>query len=943
MKKNIKILHTADWHIGQFEGPVMSNGENARFIDICKCLNDLVNEAKKQEPDAILVAGDIFDNAKVWTDRGLHETNIAIGYLRRLEKIAPVTVLLGTLNHDGKRHFELLQTAFENDSNVNIVTEPKVVPVVNQKTGAALQVACLPGFDKGYFRSQFPGLSREEEAQVFADQLHQIILGLRAQCNEGVSSILMGHYTISGADMGTSMNSIFGQFEPVIYPATLKAANFDLVCFGHIHKSQQIQPAGNVWYSGAISALNFNDEGQQYGFLMHTLGEKFKTEFIPLHSREFATVSLMDTDIAEFNKNPMPYHDEALETLVKDKQVRVVYDCTEEHHKAFSHSMYERHLYANGAYYVQSIYPQKIVTTVDKEAMDKDTSPEKLLVDYLENKSFREDKIHEITELAKPVINEVMERVTKNHNTGVMMPISIEVKNYRHYSHEVFSFEDITFCVINGENGVGKSSLFMDSIMDCLFEQTREGDLTGWINNNPEVKSGSIAFTFSIGKHIYRVCRTRTKSGKGTLNLSENVNGNWVDLSCEKMRDTQAAIEKVIEMDAVTLKACALIMQQQYGVFMEASPETRMNILANMLGLKPYEQMADQFSQLCTETNRQVRVSQDILDEKCEKLGGYELSCLEENLKKTEEQISRYRAALKEENEKIDECRNLLKQKEVAAQSAERLQEKLRSKKTSISLKNALYGALRQRIEEADNLIAQEPEIHAGVAQYNSLKAKSDSMIVAKATFDSLTEQISFAETQKNLCSGKHSRLEAELADVTEKMQKIESVLQNVDEAEAKHNAFLQLEAKIAEMNNAFSEYAAVKERMLNCKAEMEKTIKDGESKIAKQQAVVDRLQDKTALLKNSNCPIAESAKCTFLADALKAQEEIPAALKRLEEIKDEAVKKNAGATEMYEAIVKALSDIPYDADEADRLAAMKRDYGATCSSTSYLNDEMRQ
>ena len=36
----IKILHSGDWHIGRYNGPE-KDGENARYLDICACLDEL--------------------------------------------------------------------------------------------------------------------------------------------------------------------------------------------------------------------------------------------------------------------------------------------------------------------------------------------------------------------------------------------------------------------------------------------------------------------------------------------------------------------------------------------------------------------------------------------------------------------------------------------------------------------------------------------------------------------------------------------------------------------------------------------------------------------------------------------------------------------------------------------------------------------------------------
>ncbi len=55
----MKILHTADWHIGQFKGPVV-DGVNLRSQDTVKCLEYMVDVAIKERPDIVCISGDIF-------------------------------------------------------------------------------------------------------------------------------------------------------------------------------------------------------------------------------------------------------------------------------------------------------------------------------------------------------------------------------------------------------------------------------------------------------------------------------------------------------------------------------------------------------------------------------------------------------------------------------------------------------------------------------------------------------------------------------------------------------------------------------------------------------------------------------------------------------------------------------------------------------------------
>lgn len=280
----LKVLHTGDWHIGSFPGPEVG-GQNARFQDICRCLDFQAMYAEEHRPDLIVVSGDIFHQARVWSDRGLRESRTAIDHIRRLSNVAPTVVLRGTPNHDSEEQFEMLTTAFYGDDSVSVVTEPEVIHI-HTYHGQRVDVACIPGFDRGVHRAAHPGLSREEETQVFTDELAKVVLGLKAQCEPGVTSILSTHFTVPGCNMESGQTALFAQFEPVIYPDTLKAADFDLVALGHIHRPQQLPEAGRaVFYCGSITGLNFNDEGQPRGFYMRmekTLKSNSKKEVTAL-------------------------------------------------------------------------------------------------------------------------------------------------------------------------------------------------------------------------------------------------------------------------------------------------------------------------------------------------------------------------------------------------------------------------------------------------------------------------------------------------------------------------------------------------------------------------------------------------------------------------------------------------------------------------------------
>ena len=61
---SLRILHTADWHIGDFKGPV-KDGRNLRFDDTADCLDALCRKAEEIRPELVLISGDIFHQT-IW-------------------------------------------------------------------------------------------------------------------------------------------------------------------------------------------------------------------------------------------------------------------------------------------------------------------------------------------------------------------------------------------------------------------------------------------------------------------------------------------------------------------------------------------------------------------------------------------------------------------------------------------------------------------------------------------------------------------------------------------------------------------------------------------------------------------------------------------------------------------------------------------------------------
>ena len=904
----MKILHTADWHIGDKHGP-SNNGVNLRAQDTLNCLNELVRVAKEEKPDLVLVSGDIFDTAEIMQRRSHQEVLQARNIIFQLSKAAGnVIVMRGTPNHDSEWAFEELKGHFELVPNVQIVTQPQVI------TLDGVSVAVLPGFDRGVFRAKYPGLGKEEENEVLTGEISNIVKGLKTMCGTDDLTILMAHYTVPGCNVESGQVMMLTQFEPIIPVDALTAADYDLVALGHIHRPQQLFDR-NWYYSGAVNALTFNDEGQERGFYIHNYEDGvWNSVFHRTPYREFKTTYLDEADMQLINEGQYDIVGmQHWKGNIDGKIVRVLYNCTFETNKAVNKALFERKLLEDGAFQVTEINPQKISESADRQDLSDVADPEENLKQWLiEKNKYSDEKIQELILIARPIIQQAQASMSQAGVSGVFEPVEIAVKNYRNYVEETFNFNDISFCTINGQNGAGKSSLFMDAIVDCLYEKTREDDITGWIRNDEKVRSGSIMFTFRIGDKTFRVTRTRTRSRKGTLNLSELVSGEWVDRSKEKTDDTQKEIINILGMDNLTFKSCALIMQDQYGLFLQTPKAERMIVLGNLLGLGVYQAMEKLAYESKSRYGSQAARIVNEINVHSKTISDYG---------NPQESIDEAKQTLDIKLEELERITRERDSEKVLLMSMQEAQE--RADKISLSISSLIQKKLttdenmrRQSDirQQCKSLLEDEKSITSNAGRYRELETRKKELIESTTLFNSKMAEVAKANST---CSALETDLERSRAELKIKQTQL-SAYEDVsgdDEILAKASEYADKKAELDRLKEqavvyqkAKSDYSAA---IFN-RDETERTF-ENELRLADEKKKV--LEQKVTILNESDCVDIDNAHCRFLQDAIAAKEQLVTLETTYADIsarrESELTKCNANITDK----ANALSAIKFNAD----------------------------
>ncbi|WP_421181214.1 exonuclease SbcCD subunit D C-terminal domain-containing protein [Aeromonas enteropelogenes] len=279
----MKILHTADWHLGH-----QLHGHDRRF-EHDAFLDWLTDTLKARQIDALLVAGDLFDTANppasAWQQ--------LYRFLARLRAEMPNLdmVLIGG-NHDSPskldaphellRAFDLhLVGSISRDKDGQLETDRLLVPLHDNEGKVAAWCAAVPFLRSSDLRVEplAEGQDRliEGVRQIYAEVLTEG----RKRCEQDQALIAMGHaYLAAGQLSELSERRVLGGNQHAL-PADI-FTGADYTALGHLHLAQRL--AEGIHYSGSPLPLSLTETGYRHQVLEVTLeaGQLATVEPIPV-------------------------------------------------------------------------------------------------------------------------------------------------------------------------------------------------------------------------------------------------------------------------------------------------------------------------------------------------------------------------------------------------------------------------------------------------------------------------------------------------------------------------------------------------------------------------------------------------------------------------------------------------------------------------------------
>lgn len=303
----MRILHTADWHLGDRLGRI------DRTDDLRAAVERVAVYCHEAKADVLLVAGDLF--SELARPDALRET------IRHWQDVfadflgAGGTILTLTGNHDNENFCQTLRHAMTlaapsvgkhgdhvPPGRLYLAAEPTFLNLRDRTNTFDVQFVLMPyptptRYLKGEAGQRYTSLDEKNKLLIaaFEKTLHDFRHHERFRPGP---TVLSAHATVRGANIGSSLFRLQLDDDVQVNDAQM-AEQYDYVALGHIHKPQFLGGHEHVRYSGSIEKMDLGEQNDTKGVVLFELSEKGRIGEIvtlPLPSTPVYEVAITNPD-----------------------------------------------------------------------------------------------------------------------------------------------------------------------------------------------------------------------------------------------------------------------------------------------------------------------------------------------------------------------------------------------------------------------------------------------------------------------------------------------------------------------------------------------------------------------------------------------------------------------------------------------------------------------
>lgn len=263
----MRLLHTADWHIGKIVNEFSMLEDQEYFLD------QMIKKLKTIELDALIMAGDLYDRSMPSKEA----VSLANKVLTRLIQEVNVPVLVIAGNHDSSERVEYGADLLATN---RLYIEGTVKEVTRKVTIKGVNFYLLPFADYAYTRE----LLQVETIKSLEDATRVQIETIKKEMDPEEINVLIAHgyvINLSNDNSETTDSERPLSIGTAEYVSVELFEDFDYVALGHLHKAQKVK-YDRVRYSGSLLKYSKSEARHKKQLSLVTL-EKDHVEIEPIY------------------------------------------------------------------------------------------------------------------------------------------------------------------------------------------------------------------------------------------------------------------------------------------------------------------------------------------------------------------------------------------------------------------------------------------------------------------------------------------------------------------------------------------------------------------------------------------------------------------------------------------------------------------------------------
>ena len=327
----MKLIHTADWHLGNSMHDIDRLEETKQFLSWLK------GRIEEFGAECLVVAGDIFDT----TNPSVEARRQYFRFLASLLDTCCKNIVLVGGNHDsgamldaprdlldalniqmvgslGDRPIDELVKELKDDSN-NVIGISVAVPYVREQELRRFKIEGDDNFVQSTYKGLYQAVYEAAEKLRNGRQIPMIATGhLYASNLEGRPE------NDNGSDAkGHGMRDIVGNLGTV--PASSFPEGFDYVALGHIHYSTKVAGNPKIRYSGSPFILGFDEAERAHHILAIDLQKGVEPSVQKIETPQYYSFKRISGSIESITAQLKQLRKEA---ATKPLMIEIVYDYT---------------------------------------------------------------------------------------------------------------------------------------------------------------------------------------------------------------------------------------------------------------------------------------------------------------------------------------------------------------------------------------------------------------------------------------------------------------------------------------------------------------------------------------------------------------------------------------------------------------------------------------